>query len=40
MRNPEPIEIVGIVILEAVAVILFIAMAAVWLALASGEMPL
>jgi hypothetical protein len=40
MKRPDPVEIVAIaapVIAEAIAVILFIMMAAVWISIASGR---
>jgi hypothetical protein len=42
MRKPDPVELVAIgvpILLEAVAVVLFIGMIAVWVALASGRVP-
>lgn len=42
MRKPEPVEIVLIavpILIEIVAVCLFISAVAVWAALASGQVP-
>lgn len=42
MRKPDPVEIVAVavpVLAEAVAVILFIVMIAVWSGIASGRLP-
>lgn len=42
MRKPDPVEIVAIaapVLAEAIAVVLFISMAAVWLIIAADRVP-